>query len=145
MCSVRVRGCCSAQIYMWNESCETCMGVKLVTKPILLKRRVVWATNTWAVALAWRCRRRFDPRSRSLILKKCSGSRKERVANPIKFKRKIQKQVLTSMKREGVLYGVQPLYPYSTLLVLWNGWRMFTIFSLIHPTLPSLKKVIKES
>ena len=29
---------------------------------------VVWATNTWAVGLARRCRRRFDPRSRSLIL-----------------------------------------------------------------------------
>ena len=29
------------------------------------KERVVWATNTWAVGLARRCRRRFDPRSRS--------------------------------------------------------------------------------
>ena len=33
--------------------------------------RVVWATNTWAVGLAWRCRRRFDARSRSFsFLKK---------------------------------------------------------------------------
>ena len=29
---------------------------------------MVWATNTWAVGLARRCRRRFDPRSRSFSL-----------------------------------------------------------------------------
>ena len=33
---------------------------------------VVWATNTWAVGLARRCRRRFDPRSRSLSLSSTS-------------------------------------------------------------------------
>ena len=33
---------------------------------------VVWATNTRAVGLAWRCRRRFDPRSRSFSLSSTS-------------------------------------------------------------------------
>ena len=33
---------------------------------------VVWATNTWAVGLARRCRRRFDPRSRSFSLSSTS-------------------------------------------------------------------------
>ena len=31
---------------------------------------VVWATNTWAVGLARRCRHRFDPRSRSFSFSK---------------------------------------------------------------------------
>ena len=35
-------------------------------------RWVVWATNTWAVGLARRCRRRFDPRSRSFSLSSTS-------------------------------------------------------------------------
>ena len=33
---------------------------------------MVWATNTWAVELARRCRRRFDPRSRSFSLSSTS-------------------------------------------------------------------------
>ena len=33
---------------------------------------VVWATNTWAVGLARRCRRRFNPRSRSFSLSSMS-------------------------------------------------------------------------
>ena len=33
---------------------------------------VIWATNTWAVGLARRCRRRFDPRSRSFSLSSTS-------------------------------------------------------------------------
>ena len=34
--------------------------------------RVVWATNTWTAGLARRCRRRFDPRSRSFSLSSTS-------------------------------------------------------------------------
>ena len=48
------------------------VALKLVTKPILWTGWVVWATNTWAVGLARRCRRRFDPHSRSFSLSSTS-------------------------------------------------------------------------
>ena len=48
------------------------VALKQVRKPILLNRLSGVSTNTWAVGLARRCRRRFDPRSRSFSLSSTS-------------------------------------------------------------------------
>ena len=55
-----------------NRPCQSARSPKAchVTKPILLNARVIWATDTWAVGLARRCRRRFDPRSQSFSFSK---------------------------------------------------------------------------